>query len=342
MKLFFYLKYVEGSICGLNKLSSGTWRLPLGLQIVPGLILSIGIIRFPHSPRWLVTQDREEEAFDVLQNLRHNDQNQIRNELNEIIREVAEQRENEIERYSQLFSQRFRRRTFLSIFIQIFDQCTGINSIIYYSPIIFQQARGTIDNQMERALLITALVGSVNFLATIPAVIFLDKLGRRLVLILGSIFMFISMFVIAIVMVSCGHSTNSTDPNSDPFVINVKGAPDAIIVFVFVFIIGFASSWGPTAWIYCAEIFPISMRAKATSITTATHWIVNCSIAIIIPFILNTTVPYIIFFIFGFCCIVMGISVYLFYPETKGRSLEEMDFIFTDSKSHPSIQITNS
>ena len=281
------------------------------------------MIRFAHSPRWLVTQDREEEAFNVLLRFRNNDQNKTRIELNEIIGEVAEQRENELEKYSQLFNKRFRRRIVLAIFIQIFDQLTGINSIIYYSPIIFQQAK--LINKDHQELLITALIGSVNFLSTIPSVIFIDRFGRRFILILGSILMTISMILIGILMASCGDMDKS-------FVVHV-GASYGIIVFVFIFIIGFASSWGPIAWIYCAEIFPISMRSKATSITTATHWIVNCTIAFCVPFILDSSYPYLLFFFFGCFCILMGLSVYFFYPETKGNSLEEMDFIFNSSSS---------
>lgn len=307
----------------------------MGFQIIPGLILSIGIIKFAHSPRWLVTQDREEEAFNVLFKFRNNDQTKARNELNEIIGEVAEQRENELTKYSQLFNQRFRRRMFLAILIQIFDQLTGINSIIYYSPIIFQQAKLINPNIKHGELLITALIGSVNFLSTIPAVIFIDKLGRRFILIVGSILMTISMILIGILMASCGEMKASQS-----FVVD-GGASYAIIVFVFVFIIGFASSWGPIAWIYCAEIFPISMRAKATSITTGTHWIVNCTIAFLVPFILDSSYPYLIFFFFGCFCILMGLSVYFFYPETKGISLEEMDSIFNSSKSSSSSSLIN-
>lgn len=330
------MKYVLGSLSAFED-SSGSWRLPLGVQIIPGFILSIGLMRYPHSPRWLVTQDREEEAFDVLLKFRNNDQNESRKELNEIIREVAEQREHEIEKYSQLFNRRFRRRMFLSIFIQIFDQLTGINSIIYYSPILFQQVHNSNEtNPSANALFITSFVGLANFVSTIPSVIFLDRLGRRLTLILGSIFMAISMISIGILMISWGNYSSSLEL----FVVE-KGASYAIIGFVFVFIIGFASSWGPTAWIYCAEIFPISMRAKATSITTATHWIVNCTIAFSIPFILNSSLPYLIFFFFGCFCILMGLSVYLFYPETNGKSLEEMEFIFTTSRSSFSYSTMN-
>ncbi|CAF2394200.1 unnamed protein product [Rotaria sp. Silwood2] len=188
--------------------SSASWRIPLGLQMVPALILAIGIPFFPFSPRWLMANGREKEALAVLNKIRSSSQQDILIEYNEIKQEIAFERDQSIRSYYQLLRFPLRRRLILGITIQILQQFTGMNSIMYYAPSIFKQAG--LSGQ-RAALLATGINGCVNVLATIPAILFLDKWGRRPILISGAILMSLSMFTMGITMGVHGHPLfNST------------------------------------------------------------------------------------------------------------------------------------
>ncbi|UJR07838.1 hypothetical protein I4U23_012121 [Adineta vaga] len=308
--------------------SSASWRIPLGLQVLPALILAIGIPFFPYSPRWLMAQGRESEAFAVLRNLRSSSSQQdIFIEFNEIKQEIIAENEQSIRSYSQLVQFPLRRRLILGLTIQIFQQLTGINSIMYYAPAIFKQAG--LSGQ-RAALLATGINGCINVLATIPAILYLDEWGRRPVLIVGGIIMSFAMLTIGSIMGIHGYTVfNSTSEITEVFIPN-QTASYTIIVLVYIFVAAFAASWGPTTWLYCTEIFPLSMRAKGTSLTTAAIWVTNCFVSFLVPALLER-ITYGTYLIFGSFCFIMSVIVFIFYPETKGRSLEEMDLIFSDS-----------
>ena len=308
--------------------SSASWRIPLGLQIVPAFVLAVGILFFPFSPRWLMANDRENEALHVLLKIRSSSsQRNILTEFNEIKQEITLEREQSVQSYSQLFRFPLRRRLILGIGIQILQQLTGINSIMYYAPEIFKQAGLSGQNA---ALLATGINGCVNVLATIPAILFLDKWGRRPVLIVGALLMSFSMFSIGSIMGVHGYTLHNTTANTIEVIIPSQTASYIIILFVYIFVSAFAFSWGPTTWLYCAEIFPLSMRAKGTSLTTAAIWATNCLISFLVPVLLES-ITYGTYLIFGTLCFIMAILSFLFYPETKGRSLEDMDFVFGSS-----------
>jgi sugar porter (SP) family MFS transporter len=305
--------------------SSASWRIPLGLQIVPALILAIGILFFPFSPRWLMANGREREALDVLIRIRSSySQRDILIEYNEIRQEIALEREQSIRSYSQLFRFPLRRRLILGVGIQTLQQLTGINSIMYYAPEIFKQAG--LSGQ-RASLLATGINGCVNVLATIPAILFLDKWGRRPVLISGAILMSFSMLSMGGIMGVHGYSLVNATTGTVEVIIPNQAASYTIIVFVYVFVASFAFSWGPTTWLYCAEIFPLSMRAKGTSLTTAAIWATNCLVSFLVPVLLEG-ITYGTYLIFGTLCAIMAVLAFLFYPETKGRSLEDMDVVF--------------
>jgi len=296
------------------------WRIPLGIQIVPSLILGIGILFFPYSPRWLVDHDREEEAKAVLMKIRSGSQDEIDKELNDINDELAELKEREIRSYIELIHSPILRPFLLGIGIQAFQQFTGINAIIYYAPQIFKQIGY---NNQTSPLLATGISGCVNVVATIPTIIFIDKLGRRIVLIAGGIIMTISLLIVGILMGTDGHKeTDLTAFITNTFVIKDATVSWAVIVFIYIFVAGFAFSWGPIPWIYCAEIYPLTMRAKATSLTTAANWATNCAVSFLVPILLEY-IPYKTFIIFSILCAIMTGLVYLFYSETKDKTLED-------------------
>jgi sugar porter (SP) family MFS transporter len=315
---------------GTNYLDTdAAWRIPLGIQIVPALILGVGAIFLPFSPRWLVNRGRNEEALAVLARLHSQGDKtdpRVVTEYEEIIAQVEHERAVSVSSYVELLKGTVRRRLILGILIQVFQQFTGINSIMYYAPTIFKQA-GVGEN--SAALIASGVNGVLNVLATIPPILFLDRLGRRVVLISGALLMGSAMLLCGIVMGATAHVFK--DEVTGQMEVDMSGNRSAsyfCIVMVYFFVAGFAYSWGPCGWVYPAEIYPLSIRAKGTSITTAANWLMNFIISLFVPIML-TTITWGTYIFFGCCCAVMAVCVYLFYPETKGRSLEEMDVVFS-------------
>ncbi|KAI9471925.1 MAG: general substrate transporter [Benjaminiella poitrasii] len=309
--------------------SSAAYRIPLGIQIAPAFVLGIGAFFLPYSPRWLVNRGRNDEALAVLARLHSNGDKtapHVVTEYEEIVAQVEQERAVSVSSYLELLKGTVRRRLILGVLIQIFQQFTGINSIMYYAPTIFQQAGVS---GRSASLIASGVNGVLNVLATIPAILFLDRLGRRVVLISGACLMGTAMLLCGIVMGATGRVFEN--PETGQMEVDMSGNIHAsyfCIVMVYFFVAGFAYSWGPVGWVYPAEIYPLSMRAKGTSITTAANWLMNFIISLFVPVML-TSITWGTYIFFGCCCAVMSVVVWLFYPETKGRSLEEMDSVFS-------------
>lgn len=274
-----------------------------------------------------MAEGRDNEALRVLTKIRSASTIDVLDEYNDIKNEIECEREQSVKSYAQFFHPPLRRRLILGISIQILQQLTGINSVMYYAPEIFKQA-GL--NDQGASLLATGINGFVLILATIPAILYIDKLGRRFVLMIGAILMTLSMLIMGGTMGVHGYTHFNETTGAVQVIIPNRTASSVIICFVYVFVASFAFSWGPTAWIYCTEIFPLSMRSKGTSITTAANWATNCIVSFLVPALLET-LTYGTYLIFGIFCIAMGILIYLFYPETNGKSLEDMDLVFGES-----------
>ncbi|KAJ1924836.1 hypothetical protein IWQ60_004945 [Tieghemiomyces parasiticus] len=308
--------------------TTATWRIPFGLQMVPAVLLIIGILLMPFSPRWLVDHGKDAQALQVLARLRsHGDECDpaVLAEYEQIKEEVRFERENSVRSYFALLRKPIRRRLVLGVLIQIFQQLTGINVIMYFGPSLFAQAGLSGSNA---TLLATGINGVVNVLATIPAILYIDRWGRRKTLMSGSAVMGIAYLVIGCIIATKGTKVVADD-GAVSVAMSSSAASYATIVFVYVFVAGFAYSWGPIGWIYPSEIFPLNCRAKATSISTAANWLFNFAIGQIAPILMEriTWGLYILFACFAVAAIIM---VYFFFPETKGRTLEEMDEVFGD------------
>ncbi|KAG8788323.1 hypothetical protein FRB91_009120 [Serendipita sp. 411] len=331
----FWIDYGTNYIGGTGETQSeAAWRLPLALQIVPALILGVGALYLPFSPRWLVNQGREEEALQVLSHTRDlpADSELINIEFLEIKAQYIFEKETSQMKYPQWqdgsFSSDFklglheyisllgtptlRRRVAVATITMFFQQFTGINAILYYAPTIFKNL-GLTGNTIS--LLATGVVGIVMFLATIPAVLYVDQLGRKPVLISGAFIMAACHFIVGII--------SSQFQDSWP---SHKAAGWAACVFVWIFSIAFGYSWGPCAWIIVSEIWPLSVRAKGVSIGASSNWMNNFIIGQVTPPMMEK-LRYGTFIFFGLFSFFGGLFIFLI-PETSGLTLEEMDTVF--------------
>ncbi|KAJ2781486.1 hypothetical protein GGI15_003202 [Coemansia interrupta] len=304
------------------------WRLPLGIQIVPALILFVAMFFMPYSPRWLVDNDRVDEAHKVLARLRANgdfDNLEVVEELEEIKEAVRIERETAVRSYLELFRFPIRRRVILGVVVQGLQQLTGINAILYFSPTIFKQS-GLSEN--GASLLAQGINGVVNMLATIPAILWVDRWGRRKTLMYGSLGCGTTYLIKAVATAATQHKTYDSEGTLN---LNLsKGSSYVSVVMMYLFVISFAMSWGPVAWLYPSEIFPMHVRSKANSITTASNWLFNFVIGLVSP-ILIKKITWGLDLIFAVIMFVTILIIYVFFPETKNRNLEDMDIIFTGS-----------
>ncbi|KAF1989470.1 general substrate transporter [Aulographum hederae CBS 113979] len=332
----FWIDYGTNFIGGTGEGQTDTaWLLPLCLQLVPAVILGAGILFMPFSPRWLIHHGREAEARRVLANLRNLSQNDdlIEIEYAEIRAQSLFEKRMISERFPHLREQTawniFKlqwvaigslftsvpmfRRVCVGVFIMVFQQWTGINAVLYYAPQIFNDL-GLSSNTVS--LLATGVVGIVMFIATIPAVMYVDKLGRKPVLITGAIGMAICHFIIAAISGSFEDSWPSH-----------RGAGWAAVAMVWLFVVHFGYSWGPCSWIVIAEIWPISTRPYGVALSASSNWMNNFIVGQVTPDMLEN-LRFGTYIFFGALTSIGALFVWWFVPETKGLTLEEMDVVF--------------
>ncbi|KAG2227453.1 hypothetical protein INT45_007478 [Circinella minor] len=283
--------------------SDASWRVPLGIQLAPSVVL----------------KGRTDEALETLAKLHANgDVNDpyVRKEFDEIMEQISFEEKNAMKTYREVFrSPSTRKRVFLAMGIQGMQQWIGINAVLYYAPFIFQSAgmTGTLPS-----LLATGVNGVVCVIFTIPALLFIDKLGRRKTILSGSIGMGTSMLIAGSLLRAYPYVEGGN---------NNTQAQYGAVAMMFIFSASFSMSWGPCGWIYPAEIFPNRARAKGTSLATATNYLMNFVIGEITPVMLDS-ISYGTYFFFFATNVVCGLIIYSFYPETKGLTLEEMEILF--------------
>ena len=305
------------------------WRIPLGLQMFPSLILSVGILFCPFSPRWLISRDRVDEAQQILMNIRSSCYDDIKDELDRIKDEVAYLRENEIESYRQLFRPPLLRLFLSGICIQVFQQLTGINGTISYSPQVFRRifintTQLLNDTDLFLPLTLGAGYASVFFVTALATIFFINHFKRRTLLVIGGVTMCIALVSIGFLMIFGGQPIPHVMPNNSwlyAYDINDPYLRVLLIVCMHIYVVGFAFSWGPIPWAYCAEIFPITIRAKATSLTTAANWLTSAVVTYVVPLLL-VYLPFGIYLIFSFFCGLMTIIAYVFYSDKTSADLE--------------------
>ncbi|KAF2828550.1 general substrate transporter [Ophiobolus disseminans] len=313
---------------GVKNEAQGTaaFRIPWGIQAVPGAILFIGLFFFPRSPRWLASKDRWEEALSVLANLHGGgDLNhpKVLAEYKEIEDALRFEREQAETSFGALLKPRIVKRVILGMSIQMWSQLCGMNIMMYYIVFIMRGA-GIADE-----LLTASIQYIINVAMTLPAILYLDKFGRRPALLVGSFLMALWLFTTGALQATYGNPNPNKDDKDISWVVPKEHAAvsKAIVACSYLFVASFATTWGPTSWTYPSEIFPAKVRAKAVSLATASNWTWNCILAFAVPPLL-WSINWKMYMIFGTFNALAFIHMFLTAPETKGRSLEEMDEVF--------------
>ncbi|KAI1333926.1 putative hexose transport-related protein [Xylariaceae sp. FL0016] len=333
----FWIDYGTNYIGGttLGNQTDAAWLVPICLQLFPAVILFFGMIFMPFSPRWLVHHNRESEARKILADLRglSTDHELVELEFLEIKAQSQFEKRTVAEHFPHLQEQTnwntFKlqfvaikslfqtkamfKRVIVATVTMFFQQWTGINAILYYAPTIFNKL-GMSDN--ATSLLATGVVGIVMFIATIPAVLYIDRVGRKPVLTVGAIGMATCHIIIAVIVAK----------NADQWETHAA-AGWAAVVMVWLFVVHFGYSWGPCAWIIVAEIWPLSSRAYGTTLGASSNWMNNFIVGQVTPQMLNE-IGYGTYVLFGLLTFMGAGFIWFFVPETKRLTLEEMDVIF--------------
>ncbi|KAG8158333.1 hypothetical protein KVR01_012094 [Diaporthe batatas] len=313
------------------------YRIPIGIQFPWGVILGVGLMFLPDSPRYFVKRGRLDRATDALSRLRGQpaDSEYIQVELAEIV--ANEEYERQLIPNTtwfgswancfkgSVFSAKSNlRRTILGTSLQMMQQWTGVNFIFYYST-PFLQSTGAISNTFLISLIFTL----VNVCSTPISFWTVERFGRRSILIIGAFGMLVCQFLVAIIGVTVGFNHTHTDPNDpDASIADNIPAVNAQIAFIAIFIFFFASTWGPGAWILIGEIFPLPIRSRGVALSTASNWLWNTIIAVITPYMVGEThgnLKSSVFFVWGGLCTCAFVYAYFLVPETKGLSLEQVD-----------------
>ncbi|KAH8902351.1 major facilitator superfamily transporter monosaccharide [Coniochaeta sp. PMI_546] len=309
-----------------DRQDTGSYRIPIAVQFAWALILIVGMFLLPETPRFLIKQGRMDRAARSLGILRRlpADHPSIQDELAEIKANHDYEMSLGKASYIDCFRTGMRKRQLTGMGLQALQQLTGINFIFYYGTQYFK------NSGIQNSFTISMITSAVNVASTIPGLYFIDKWGRRPLLLWGAVGMAVSQLLVAVL----GTTTTGQDADGNILVYNVA-AQKAGVAFVCIFIFFFASTWGPLGWVVTGEIFPLKFRAKGLSMTTATNWLLNWAIAYSTPYLVNYGEGYAnlqskIFFIWFGCCFLCIAFTYFFIYETKGLTLEEIDTMYQE------------
>ncbi|MCI3195207.1 sugar porter family MFS transporter [Bacillus sp. HU-1818] len=278
------------------------WRWMVGLAAVPAVLLLIGIAFMPESPRWLVKRGREDEAKKIME-ITHDHQEDIEMELAEMKQGESEKKETTLD---LLKAKWIRPMLLIGVGLAVFQQAVGINTVIYYAPTIFTEAGlGT-----SASVLGTMGIGVLNVIMCITAMILIDRIGRKKLLIWGSIGITLSLAALSAVLLSLGLSTSTAW---------------LTVVFLGVYIVFYQATWGPVVWVLMPELFPSKARGAATGFTTLVLSATNLIVSLVFPLMLSAMGIAWVFAIFSVICLLSFFFALYMVPETKGKSLEEIE-----------------
>ena len=278
----------------LSDLGENAWRYMMGVEALPALLYTFMVYFIPKSPRWLFLQQQEEEAKAIIKAAYNED------DATALIKDISTEQEN-IPTNESIFDRKYRFILSLAFLIAFFNQFSGINAFLYYAPRIFEE--GGLGE--STALLSSVGIGLVNLIFTLLGINLIDKLGRKILMYIGSVGYIISLSLIAA-----------------SFLLQWEGL--ALPLFLFLFIASHAIGQGAIIWVFISEIYPNHLRSAGQSFGTSTHWVLAAIIPSLVPVLFATIGAGIVFAVFAFMMVLQLLFVYFWMPETKGVSLESL------------------
>lgn len=278
----------------LRDVGENAWRWMIGVMAFPSFFYTIIVFAIPESPRWLISQSRNEEAKKVLQQI------DPKAKIEELMAELHAGEDNHV-KGETIFLKKYRFPLILAFLIAVFNQFSGINAFLYYAPRIFAEA-----GLEESAALMSSIgIGVTNLIFTLLGVFLIDVLGRKKLMYIGSFGYIISLGLVSLA-----------------FFLKWQGM--AVPIFLFMFIASHAIGQGAVIWVFISEIFPNHLRASGQAFGSSTHWVLAAIIPSMIPFLFSTIGAGAVFLIFAVMMVFQLLFVIFMMPETKGKSLEEL------------------
>jgi MFS transporter, SP family, arabinose:H+ symporter len=288
------LAYFSNYVVSRMRFGAAEWRWDFGVAALPAALFFVLLFTIPRSPRWLVKVGRVEQARAVLEEM---GDERVKQELQEIVESIETEQKQTGER---LFSRKHRLPIFLAVTIGMFNQLAGINAILYYLPDIFMHAGfSKVSGNLQ-----AVAVGATNLIFTMVAMSVIDRIGRKILLLIGAAGTATCLAGVAAIFFTSRHE-------------------DWLLWLLIAYVAFFGFSQGAVIWVYLGEVFPNAVRAKGQSLGSFSHWMMNFMISLVFPLMAASSGAYP--FVFFAAMTVLQFFVVLFvYPETKGFSLEEM------------------
>ncbi len=286
------------------------WRLMLGLAAVPAIILFLGVLRLPESPRFLVKHGLVDEARRVLGYIR-NTKDEVEAELADIKNMTATEANLKEPSLATLFSDKYRYLVTAGVGVAAFQQFQGANAIFYYIPLIVEKATG---QAASSQLMWPIIQGVLLVLGSLIFLVIADKFNRRTLLTVGGTIMGLSFILPAVI--------NSIIPNADPMM---------IVFFLCIYVAFYSFTWAPLTWVIVGEIFPLAIRGRAAGLASSFNWIGSFLVGLLFPIMTASLSQATVFAIFGVCFIRNCV------PETRGHTLEEIEAAGTKKSANASV-----
>lgn len=289
----FISNYLLQGVGGAND-----WRIMLGVEAIPAVMYTLMVTRVPKSPRWLIIYKNDLAGAKAV--LSQTASSQV--EADQMLKDIEEDHQRTKDDHATIFAPKFKKSLVLAFLIAFFNQLSGINFILYYAPEILEKAGfGASDS-----LLSSISIGGVNLIFTFIGMTLIDRAGRKQLMYIGSF-----GYIISLLMVSYGFYTDAGA--------NFK------LIFILMFIASHAIGQGAVIWIFISEIFPNKVRAYGQAWGSGTHWVFAALITLLGSVLINAFEPWVAFAFFGAFMILQLLFVHFMMPETKGKTLEELE-----------------
>jgi sugar porter (SP) family MFS transporter len=283
-----------------------SWRIMLGAAVIPAIILFVGTLRLPESPRFLVSHGLVDMARHVLTTVRP-DRSRIEEELQEIQQTVQEEDKQEATKghYKAFLQKHYRPLVLAGLGVAALQQFQGANAIFYYLPLIVEQLSGA---STHSALMWPMVEGAILVLGSLFFLLLADRINRRALLTAGGIIMALSFFAPAFLHMLKPSLSGNT-----------------VVVFLSIYVALYSFTWAPLTWVIVGEIFPLAIRGSGTGLASSFNWIGSFLVGLLFPIMASAMSEYTVFAIFGAVCVFGVIFIRLWVPETRGRTLEEIE-----------------